>query len=267
MALDTEDLIRWQESANALVATLQDHLAPYDPLIRSWVSPYFALPDMPGGLLTGLSLPVALVAIVLIATLFDMFGTLLLRLTFRYQRRAPFHPAMWQLYDTVNRQLAARYRLIPWVTLYDLVEFSSGSKRQCLRHRQKLLNLHIDGVIVDKETTMPKGVLMLALPSRPSRTVKQRYRRVRQACKRAGLDITEVSLTTNGNQCYVSGLDAFGNDQQESDLARQDTTQQGFLPTALANLKKPYVLLTKYLKKPFQLYAENGFKNRGSRMK
>lgn len=224
MQLDPEQVSRWQSSANNVVSTLQGYLAPYDPLIYRWVSPYISLPGMPDGLLTALSVPVGLAALVLVATVFDMFGTLLLRITFGYEKRKPFHPAMWRFYDGINKQLSPQYRLIPWMTLYDLVEFNNGSKRQCIQQRQKLLALHVDAVIVDKATGWPLQVVMLALPTRASRSAKQRYRRIAKACKRAGLPIHAASIATNGEESVVQGLEAFVVDRGD-EIPRTHTTQ------------------------------------------
>lgn len=209
MQINSEQIVIWQARADNVLSTIQGYLAPYDPLLDRWVSPYATLPDMPEGMLTALSILASLITLIVLATVFDMFGTLLLRVTFGYQARRPFHPGMWVLFDKITAQLSPKYRLLPWVTLYDLLDFINGSKRQCNKHQQQLMAVHVDAVICDATTGWPVQVVMLAPHSRQSRAAKRRYSRINKACKRAGLAITTVSNDTTSPESLEIRLKRF----------------------------------------------------------
>lgn len=209
MQIDKNTLQAWQAQANDVWEAIQSRLAPFDELVYSRVAPYVSVPDMPEGLLTALAIPVVLTALVVLATLFDMFATLLLRVTFRYRRRPVFSPGLWAIYDTLSAALTPRYRLLPWVTLHDLIRLDNGSQYQRSVHTNRLTAYHADAVICDRDTGLPVQVIILLPKGRPKRALKKRHRHIVKACKRTGIPFTYLSMRATSVEQYPDSLAGF----------------------------------------------------------
>lgn len=206
MSIDLEQIEHWQDQADAVWDAIQSWLSPFDEIIIPWVEPHIELPPMPEGLLTALSIPVILIGLALIAMIFDMFGTLLLRVTFRYRKQAPFQPSLWAIYDPLSAALKSRYRLLPWVAMNDLIRLDNGSRYQRSVHRFRLLSYHADAVIADKTTGEPAQIILLLPKGRPSRALRKRHRQIGKVCKRARIPLTYLPMHAAASGSYPSSL-------------------------------------------------------------
>jgi len=223
---DTETLTRWAERAEERWSQLQALLSPYDDTIARWVSPWITVDDYPplaDGVLTLMAIPVALVASVVVIALFDAFGTLLQRITFRYQTRQPIRRSEYAAYCALQKALPEQ-PVLPRTPLVEIIGMESGSRNQRYQHWRKLLRLYADAVVIDKKTFKPSGIVLWGMPgSQPKGWRAKRHEaRIKRACGKSRLAVWKVKVTPEGSVTLDKALEARALRQPQAALPSHD---------------------------------------------